>query len=83
MGKPFDLVLGRKTYDIFAAYWPSAPEDPGGKPFNDATKYVASRSRPVLECEHVGHEPRETSLRASRCSSVKTSLRSRSSAAAI
>ena len=46
---PFDLVLGRKTYDIFAAYWPKAPEDAGGKPLNDATKYVASRSAPTLE----------------------------------
>jgi dihydrofolate reductase len=49
MGKPFDLVLGRKTYDIFAAYWPHAPEEAGAKPLNDATKYVASRSRPTLE----------------------------------
>jgi dihydrofolate reductase len=49
MGEPFDLVLGRKTYDIFAAYWPNAPEEAGGKPLNDATKYVASRSRPTLE----------------------------------
>jgi dihydrofolate reductase len=48
MGKPFDLVLGRKTYDIFAAYWPAAPEEAGGKPLNDATKYVASRGRPDL-----------------------------------
>jgi dihydrofolate reductase len=49
MSVPFDLVLGRKTYDIFAAFWPNAPEDAGGKPLNDATKYVASRSRPTLE----------------------------------
>ena len=49
MGKPFDLVLGRKTYDIFAAYWPNAPEETGGKPLNDATKYVASRGHPTLE----------------------------------
>ena len=47
--KPFDLLLGRKTYDIFAAYWPHAPEEAGGKPLNDATKYVASRSHPTLE----------------------------------
>jgi dihydrofolate reductase len=49
MSRPFDLVLGRRTYDIFAAYWPHAPEEAGAKPLNDATKYVASRSHPALE----------------------------------
>ena len=49
MGVTFDLVLGRKTYDIFAAYWPHAPEEAGAKPLNDATKYVASRGHPTLE----------------------------------
>jgi dihydrofolate reductase len=49
MSRPFALVLGRKTYDIFAAHWPHATDDPGAKPLNDATKYVASRSRPTLE----------------------------------
>jgi dihydrofolate reductase len=44
MGKPFDLVLGRKTYEIFAAFWPHATEEQGAKPLNDATKYVASRT---------------------------------------
>jgi dihydrofolate reductase len=48
MSRPFDLVLGRKTYDIFAAYWPHATDDAGAKPLNDATKYVASRSHPAL-----------------------------------
>lgn len=48
MSAPFDLVLGRKTYDIFAAHWPHATEDQGAKPLNDATKYVASRGRPML-----------------------------------
>jgi dihydrofolate reductase len=47
--KPFAMVLGRKTYDIMAAYWPTAPEDQGAKTLNEATKYVASRSRPRLE----------------------------------
>ncbi len=45
--RPFAMVLGRRTYDIMAAYWPHAPEE--GRPFNDATKYVASQSRPTLE----------------------------------
>src|SRR5438445_6906000 len=49
MSAPFDLLLGRRTYDIFAAYWPKATDNPGAKPLNDATKYVASRSRPMLE----------------------------------
>lgn len=49
MSTPFDLVLGRKTYDLFASYWPNASEEAGAKRLNDATKYVASRSRPTLE----------------------------------
>ena len=51
MSVPFDLLLGRRTYDIFAAYWPNAPEAAGGKPLNDATKYVVSRGRPNLSWE--------------------------------
>jgi dihydrofolate reductase len=49
MSEPFDLVLGRRTYDIFAAHWPHATDEPAAKPLNDATKYVASRSHPTLE----------------------------------
>jgi dihydrofolate reductase len=42
--RPFDLLLGRKTYDIFAAYWPYVPEgDPIGSAFDRVTKYVATR----------------------------------------
>ena len=51
MAAPFDLVLGRRTYDVFASYWPTAPEEAGGKPLNDATKYVASRGKPDLSWE--------------------------------
>ena len=46
---PFAMVLGRRTYDVMAAYWPAAPEETGAKVFNDATKYVASRGHPALE----------------------------------
>jgi dihydrofolate reductase len=44
--RPFAMVLGRRTYDIMAAYWPTAPEETGAKVFNDATKYVATH-RPL------------------------------------
>jgi len=42
MGKPFDLLLGRKTFEIFASYWPDHPEEGAG--INQATKYVASNT---------------------------------------
>ncbi len=45
------LLLGRRTYDIFAAYWPYQEEglDPGiAKLFNQVPKYVASRGTPNL-----------------------------------
>jgi dihydrofolate reductase len=51
MGKPFDLVLGRKTYEIFAAHWPHS-EEPGAAELNRATKYVASRTLDTLEWEN-------------------------------
>jgi dihydrofolate reductase len=51
MGHPFDLVLGRKTYDVFAAFWPNASEEEGAQPLNDAVKHVASRGRPELTWE--------------------------------
>lgn len=42
--EPFDLLLGRKTYDIFAAHWPYAgADDPIGSLFDRITKYVATR----------------------------------------
>ncbi|HEV2527074.1 MAG TPA: dihydrofolate reductase family protein [Thermomicrobiales bacterium] len=44
MAEPFDLLLGRRTYDIFAAHWPRVSEEEGGGPINRATKYVVSRS---------------------------------------
>ncbi|MSM39221.1 MAG: deaminase [Geobacter sp.] len=44
--EPFDLLLGRKTYEIFAAHWPYAeggPDDSIARTFNSVTKYVATR----------------------------------------
>ena len=49
--KPFDLLLGRKTYEIFAAHWPYAEggeDDFIAKRFNKTTKYVATRSSAPL-----------------------------------
>jgi dihydrofolate reductase len=51
MSKPFELVLGRKTYEIFAAYWPNA-EGPAAEPLNKATKHVASTTLKQLEWEN-------------------------------
>jgi dihydrofolate reductase len=48
MSKPFDLVLGRKTYEIFAAHWPYS-DDPAAEPLNKATKHVASTTLKELE----------------------------------
>ncbi len=42
MSHPFDLLLGRKTFELFAGYWPDHPEE--GASINKATKYVASRT---------------------------------------
>jgi len=39
MSQPFDLLLGRKTYEIFASYWPQQGDD---DPINKAKKYVVS-----------------------------------------
>jgi dihydrofolate reductase len=51
MGKPFDLVLGRRTYEIFAAYWPHSDEF-GAAELNNATKYVASTTLRDLDWQN-------------------------------
>ena len=54
----FDMLLGRRTYEIFAAYWPNQGDDnPIAKAFNKATKYVVTRSLDHLDWEtslHIG-----------------------------
>jgi dihydrofolate reductase len=40
----FDMLLGRRTYEIFVAYWPNQGDNPIAKAFNKATKYVVTRS---------------------------------------
>ena len=49
LGQPFDLLLGRKTFEIFASYWPQHPEE--GPEINSATKYVASNTLKSHEWE--------------------------------
>lgn len=50
MGHPFDLLLGRKTYDIFASYWPNQDkQNPIAASLNKATKYVVSHNSIKLE----------------------------------
>ena len=49
-GKERDLVLGRRTYEIFDAYWPYQPGDnPVAQALNAARKYVASRTLRSLD----------------------------------
>ena len=49
-GKDRELVLGRKTYEIFEGYWPHQPDDnPIARTFNAAKKHVASRTLKSLQ----------------------------------
>lgn len=48
MTEPFDLLLGRKTYEIFAAYWPNSKE-PIANILNNAKKYVVSTTLNALD----------------------------------
>jgi dihydrofolate reductase len=47
----FDMLLGRRTYQIFAGYWPNQGDHPIAKAFNKATKYVVTRSLDRLDWE--------------------------------
>ncbi|MCU1353329.1 MAG: bifunctional deaminase-reductase domain protein [Acidimicrobiales bacterium] len=53
MGKPFDLLLGRTTYEIFASYWPHVSEESEeaetAAAINGATKHVASTTLDMVE----------------------------------
>jgi dihydrofolate reductase len=48
-GGSFDLLLGRRTYDIWSGFWPKAPSSPIGDRLNAATKYVATHRPESLE----------------------------------
>jgi len=53
-GRPFDLLLGRRTYEIFSAYWPFAPDEMADirDPFDKCTKYVLTHSDEPLEWQN-------------------------------
>ena len=51
----FDMLLGRRTYEIFASHWPNQRDNPIGKAFNKATKYVVTRSLDRLDWENSQH----------------------------
>ncbi len=48
-GERFDLLLGRRTYDIWSSFWPKAPSGPLADGLNAATKYVATHRPESLE----------------------------------
>ncbi|VTR94334.1 deaminase : Dihydrofolate reductase OS=Arcticibacter svalbardensis MN12-7 GN=ADIARSV_1878 PE=4 SV=1: RibD_C [Gemmata massiliana] len=54
-GTHFDLLLGRRTYDLWAGFWPKAPSSPFADRLNAATKYVATAQPEGLEWGPVSH----------------------------
>jgi dihydrofolate reductase len=52
IGGEYDLLLGRRTYDIFAAYWPHNRDIPIGETFQRINKYVLTHSDKMLEWEN-------------------------------
>ncbi len=48
-GGSFDLLLGRRTYDIWSGFWPKAPSSPMSDRLNAATKYIATHRPESLE----------------------------------
>jgi dihydrofolate reductase len=53
-GRKFDLLLGRRTYEIFSAYWPFAPDEMAEirDPFDRCTKYVLTHNDEPLEWQN-------------------------------
>jgi dihydrofolate reductase len=48
-GESFDLLLGRRTYDIWSGFWPKAPSSPMSDALNAAKKYIATHRPESLE----------------------------------
>ncbi len=47
-GEHFDLLLGRRTYDLWSDHWPNAPDSPMADRLNAAVKYVATHRPETL-----------------------------------
>jgi dihydrofolate reductase len=54
-GSGFDLILGRRTYDLWSGYWPKAADSPIARAINGATKYVATHRPESLGWGPVRH----------------------------
>lgn len=52
MEPDYDLLLGKRTYDIFSAYWPYNQDDPIGSKFQRINKYVLTHSDEALEWDN-------------------------------
>jgi dihydrofolate reductase len=56
LSQPFELLLGRRTYEIWAPYWPHVPVDSGSRAiadlFNSAPKHVATHRSDTLEWQN-------------------------------
>jgi dihydrofolate reductase len=52
ISREYDLLLGRRTYDIFAAYWPNNRDNPIGEKFQRINKYVLTHSDETLSWDH-------------------------------
>src|SRR5215211_5186841 len=48
-GESFDLLLGRRSYDIWSGFWPQAPSSPMADRLNAATKFIATHRPESLE----------------------------------
>ena len=48
-GESFDVLLGRRTYDTLASFWPTAPSSPMADRINAGTKYVATHRPDTLD----------------------------------
>jgi dihydrofolate reductase len=62
----YDLLLGKRTYDIFAAYWPYNQDDPIGAKFQRINKYVLTHSDEPLEWDNSYRLSGETAEAVSR-----------------